>query len=222
MGASDNWLDRFPELSGLPEDIRAVLRADARVAALPEGVRVFGPGQAPGSFLLLLSGVVRVQQVAENGREIVLYRVSAGESCPLTTACLMGHDTYTADGVTETAVEAVMIPRAAFDDLIGRSPVFRRFVFAAFSGRIAGLFRVIEDIAFQRLDIRLAQKLLELADAQGEVHATHQQLATEIGSAREVISRQLQEFARRGWVKSGRGVIVLTDGEAVRTLANFK
>jgi CRP/FNR family transcriptional regulator, anaerobic regulatory protein len=219
MSLSDTWVDRFAELSQLPDDIRKTLSAETRVVTLPEGTRIFGPGQSPASFLLLLSGVVRVQQVSENGREIVLYRVSAGESCPLTTACLMGYDNYLADGVAETAIEAAAIPRATFDDLIARSPLFRRFVFAAFSARIADLFRVIEDIAFQRLDIRLAQKLVERADNQGQVNATHQQLAVEIGSAREVVSRQLQEFQRRGWVKSGRGVIALTGRDAIAALA---
>lgn len=219
MHSSDTWVNCFAELSQLPDDVRKTLATETRVVSLPEGTRIFGPGQSPASFLLLLNGVVRVQQVSENGREIVLYRVSAGESCPLTTACLMGYDNYLADGVAETAIEAATIPRATFDDLMGRSALFRRFVFAAFSARIGDLFRVIEDIAFQRLDIRLAQKLVERADGQGQVNATHQQLAVEIGSAREVVSRQLQEFQRRGWVKSGRGVIALTDRNAVAALA---
>jgi CRP-like cAMP-binding protein len=91
---------------------------------------------------------VRVQQVSEGGREIVLYRVSAGESCALTTACLMGYEDYLAEAVAETDVRAVAIPRATFDDLIARSPEFRRFVFTAFSRRVTDLFHVIEEIVF--------------------------------------------------------------------------
>ena len=175
--------------------------------SLLEGTRIFGPGQAPSNFLLLLSGSIRVQQVSESGREIILYRVSAGESCALTTTCLLGHEDYRAEGLAETAIEAVAIPRATFDDLIVASSPFRRFVFKAFSDRITDLCRVIDDIAFSRMDIRLAQKLLQLKNAQGDVEATHQQLATELGTAREVISRQLQEFQRRGWLKNRRGMV---------------
>ncbi len=211
------WIDRFPGLENLPDEQRKRLEQESRVIALPEGARIFGPGQAPSNFLLLLSGNILVQQVSENGREIVLYRVSAGESCALTTACLLGYDDYRADGIAETAIEAVAIPRAAFEELIAASSLFRRLVFKSFSDRITDLFRVIDEIAFSRIDIRLAQKLLQLKNAQGDVEATHQQLATELGTAREVVSRQLHEFQRRGWVRSGRGVISITPGSALNT-----
>lgn len=202
-----SWIDRFPGLGGLTCEARQRLETESRLLALPEGTHIFGPGQAPSNFLLLLSGSIRVQQVSESGREIVLYRVTAGESCALTTACLLGYEDYRAEGIAETAIEAAAIPRSAFEELIASSSPFRRFVFQAFSARITDLCRVIDEIAFSRMDVRLAQKLLQLQNAKGDVEATHQQLATELGTAREVVSRQLNEFQRRGWLKSGRGVI---------------
>ncbi len=205
-----NWIEQFPGLLHLAPPIRETLLAAGRIVALPAGTVIFGPGQAPSNYLLLLSGTVRVQQVSESGREIVLYRVSAGESCALTTACLMGYEEYQAEGIAETPVEAVAIPRETFDDLIARSPEFRRFVFTAFSVRITNLFRVIEEVAFARIDIRLAQKLLELQDGEHCVHRTHQQLASELGTAREVVSRQLHEFQRHGWVTTARGALTIT------------
>ncbi len=212
------WIDRFPSLKKLPADVRQRLLAESRIVDLPEGTRIFGAGQFPSNFLLLLAGTIRVQQVSESGREIILYRVSAGESCALTTACLMGHDHYQGEGIAETPIEAVAIPRDTFDDLISNSSVFRRFVFTAFSARITDLFRVIEDIAFARMDVRLAQKLLQLKNAKGEIEATHQRLAVELGTAREVISRQLNEFQRRGWLKSGRGLIAIVQESALQEL----
>ena len=214
-----DWIDRFPGLSTLDDSIRATLIERSKIVDLPAGSIIFGPGKAPENLLLLLDGTVRVQQVAENGREIVLYRVQAGESCVLTTACLLAYEDYRAEGLAETAVRAVAIPRAVFEDLIARSGAFRRFVFAAYSKRITDLFIVIEEVAFKRVDIRLAQKLLELGKGAGHVHLTHQQLATELGSAREVISRQLQEFQRRGWVSATRGDIALTDIGALDSFA---
>ncbi len=118
------WIDRFPSLNKLPEQVRKRLEAESRIVALPEGTRIFGSGQSPANFLLLLDGSIRVQQVSESGREIILYRVSAGESCALTTACLMGHDHYQGEGIAETPIEAVAIPRDTFDDLIATSPDF--------------------------------------------------------------------------------------------------
>jgi CRP/FNR family transcriptional regulator len=212
------WTDSFSELKSLPSDTLALLRRTSRVVTLPAGTVVFGPGQPPQSYLLLLSGTVRVRQVSESGREIVLYRVAAGESCAMTTACLMGDDLYQAEGIAETPVTAAVIPRATFDEAIASSADFRRFVFAALSSRMTALFKLIEEVAFSRIDIRLAQRLLELADADGRVAMTHQQLASELGTAREVISRQLLEFQRRGWLTTARGELTLTNTDAMRSL----
>lgn len=214
-----SWIDRFPGLSRLPPEVRADLEAGGKVVSVPAGAAVFAPGQSADNLLLLLDGVVRVQQRSDTGREVTLYRVHAGESCVLTTACMLSHEAYSADGVAETEVSAVAIPRAVFDDLTGRSPVFRAFVFAAYSRRIADLFALIDDIVFQRMDVRLAARLLELADADGVVHATHAALASELGTAREVVSRALAEFHRRGWVAQARGEVRLLGAEGLRRLA---
>ncbi|MBO6562470.1 MAG: Crp/Fnr family transcriptional regulator [Nisaea sp.] len=215
-----DWIEQFPGLSRLDGDLRETLVRQSRVVEVPQGTVIFGPGKAPENLLLLLAGVVRVQQVAENGREIVLYRVHAHESCVLTTACLLAYEDYSAEGIAETDVTAVAIPRSVFDEMIARSADFRRFVFTAYSRRITDLFMVIEEIAFRRLDLRLAAKLLERKDAAGDVLLTHHQLATELGTAREVVSRQLQEFIRRGWVTAGRGRVHVTDAEALGEFAH--
>ncbi|MAS44153.1 MAG: Crp/Fnr family transcriptional regulator [Rhodobacteraceae bacterium] len=214
-----SWIDRFPGLSRLPPEVRAELESGGKVVSVPAGAAVFAPGQSADNLLLLLDGVVRVQQRSDTGREVTLYRVHAGESCVLTTACMLSHEAYSADGVAETEVSAVAIPRAVFDDLTGRSAVFRAFVFAAYSRRIADLFALIDDIVFQRMDVRLAARLLELADADGVVHATHAALASELGTAREVVSRALAEFHRRGWVAQARGEVRLVGPEGLRRLA---
>ncbi len=213
------WIDRFAGLSKLDPSIRRMLEERSTVISLPKDTVVFGPGKAPENLLLMLEGTVRVQQLAENGREIVLYRAHAGESCVLTTACLLAYEDYSAEGIAETDIRAVAIPRAVFDDLVANSPVFRNFVFAAYSRRITDLFLVIEEIAFRRMDIRLAKKLLDLGGNSGLVRATHQQMAAELGTAREVVSRQLSEFQRREWVAQSRGEIRIVDQDALKDLA---
>ncbi|MGI3186292.1 Crp/Fnr family transcriptional regulator [Nioella aestuarii] len=215
---SEDWISRFQGLSRLPERIRGILETRSTVIKMPKGTIIFGPGNSPENLLFLLDGTVRVQQLAENGREIVLYRVQAGESCVMTTACLLAYEDYSAEGVAETDIKAAAIPRAVFDDLISQSKEFRTFVFSAYSKRITDLFHVIEDIAFQRMDIRLAQKLLDLKQGV-TVKATHQQLAAELGTAREVISRQLSEFQRRDWIKQTRGNVELLDEASIARLA---
>lgn len=218
--AQGGWLTKFPGLASLAVDVRQALEAAGRVVHIPSGERIFGPGQAPQNYLLLIEGSIRVQQVAESGREIVLYRVATGQSCALTTACLMGYEDYPAEAIAEAACTAVAIPRSTFDDLIARSADFRRFVFTAFSVRITGLLRLLDEVAFQRLDMRLAQRLVALAGSGTVLAITHQQLAAELGTAREVVTRLLHEFQRRGWIASGRGSIELRDTAALTKLAD--
>jgi len=218
LAKSDDWIDRFEGLSKLEPGLRNALTTRSHVVRLPADSVIFGPGKSPDNLLLLLQGTVRVQQLAESGREVVLYRVTAGESCVLTTACMLAYEDYAAEGIAETDIVAAAVPRGVFDDLVASSREFRNFVLRAYSRRITDLFHVIEDIAFRRMDIRLAQKIIERADT-GVLKATHAQLAAELGTAREVISRQLAEFQRRGWIAQSRGVIEILDYEGLRALA---
>lgn len=214
-----DWLSLFPGLGALEPEVRETLSARGQMVRHKAGTVLFGQGKEPQSLLLLTQGTVRVQKVGESGREIVLYRVSAGESCILTSACLLAYEGPAAEGIAESDVEAVAIPRTVFEDLVAASAGFRQFVFAAYAKRLTDLFMVIDDVAFQRVDLRLAQKLLERSGGEDEIITTHQQLATELGTAREVISRQLQEFQRRGWVRPLRGRLLLTDRPALAAFA---
>jgi CRP/FNR family transcriptional regulator len=213
-----SWIDTFKGLGRLPADVRADLEAGSRIVTVPAGTQIFAPGQTAGNLWLLLSGTVKVQQKSETGRDVFLYRVHAGESCVLTTACMLAFEDYSAEGIAETDVTAVAIPRDTFDDILAKSPDFREFVFTAYSRRITDLFALIDDIVFQRMDVRLASRLLELADTNGVVRATHAVLGTELGTAREVISRTLAEFQRRGWVEQARGEVRLTDKDGLGRL----
>jgi len=168
------------------------------------------------------SGRIRVQQVSESGREIVLYRIGDGESCVLTTACLLAHERYSAEAIAETEVSALVVPRISFERLVAESQRFRDFVFMAYASRITDLMLLVEDIAFGHIDIRLAQRLLELTDRVDSLSLTHHELSVELGTAREVISRQLKEFERRGWIRLERGRIVIRDRGAVSNLAGLR
>ena len=214
-----SWIDRFDALAALDPQRKAYLTTHSALRRLDAGIVVFGPGMAPEHFLLLLEGTVRVQKTSANGREIVLYRVSAGESCVLTTVCLLAHEDYLAEGISESAIEVVALSREAFDELVATSGTFRKFVFNAYSSRLTDLVMMIDEIAFSKIDIRLAQRMLKLADGSGRLSMTHQALALELGTAREVISRQLQEFQRRGWISITRGQVIINDINALSSLA---
>lgn len=219
MLRNPTWRHIFPGLTGLPARVSDLLNRQAVFATHEKGALIFGPGIPADNLLLLVSGTVRVQRLSETGREIVLYRMNAGENCMLTTACLLAFEDDAAEGVAETNVDAILIPRDVFDDLMSVSKEFRASVFGGYSKRVTDLFRSIEDVAFTRIDSRVAQKLLEMQDTQNTLHLTHQQMAAELGTARDVISRQLKELERRGWLALSQGAIKLRDAAAIERLA---
>lgn len=219
LASGSAWLTHFPALAALTPHSLSELTKAARVIHATAGSRLFAPGQLPTAYLLALSGSIRVQKTSETGREIVLYRVGSGESCVLTTACLIGEKAYEAEAIAETDVEAIALPRAPFDALVAEDGAFRRFVFASLGLRMTELLRLIDDVAFARIDTRLAHKLVELSTPGGTIAMTQQQLAAELGSAREVISRQLQEFQRHGWIGLARGTIAIRDAGALKAYA---
>lgn len=214
-----DWTERFRGTAALPRDVRDRLLQKARTTTYTAGKSVFSPDNIPDSLMFLINGTIRVSQTSENGRDIVLYRVEAGESCVLTTACMLAEEAYNAEGIAETDVVAVVLPRMSFDQLVSEEPAFRSFVFAAYSRRLIDLLRVVDDVAFGRIDVRLAERLIALAHGDQAISATHQQLASELGTAREVISRVLQDFVKRGLISQTRGKITLLDHAGLIVLA---
>jgi len=186
---------------------------------VPANTTVFRQGDTSNNYLLVIDGSVKVFTRAENGREIVLYRVQDNESCTLTTSCLLSNNKYPAEGVTETDVKALMIPANAFNNGLQNSNDFRHFVFNAYGKRISDIITLVEEISFGRIDIRLAKNLLQHVVGDMTIHITHHALATELGSAREVISRQLKDFENKGWVKLHRGSIEIKNTNELEKLA---
>ncbi len=213
-----DWLGVFPALAGLEADALALLRASGARVAVPRGTVLFRAGDRCHTFLMVLDGSVRVGMTAESGREIVLYRVARGETCVVTTACLLARTDYGAEAMAETDLDAVALAAGPFHDLVARSAVFRDFVFAAFGTRLTGMMLLVEEVAFGRIDLRLAHFLASHRDAAGGLDTTHQALAVELGTAREVVSRQLKEFERRGLVALGRGRVEVRDAAALAAL----
>ncbi len=217
-----DWTERFQGTAALPRAVRDRLIDVARIIHLEEGAQVFGPANVPDSLFFLYDGRIRVSQSSDTGREITLYRVDAGESCVLTTACMLAEEAYNAEGVAETEVTAVVLPKPAFDRLVTEEEAFRKFVFNAYSKRLIDLLRVVDDVAFGHMDVRLAERLLALAGDVKEIPATHQQLASELGTAREVVSRVLSDFQKREMIAQSRGRIALIDKKALKILASSK
>jgi CRP/FNR family transcriptional regulator len=183
----------------------------AYLARLSAGREIFAMGDRVDGIALLISGMVRVYKIGESGREITLYRFGQGESCIITANAILNSLAFPAIAVVEQDAEALMIPSGDFSDWVNRYEAWRQFVFKLNAQRLASVIEVVDQVAFQRMDRRIAALLLERAGSGSTVRATHQAIANELGSSREVISRLLEDFSGRGIVRLSRGEIELLD-----------
>lgn len=206
----------YPALKALPAEVRKrALTDQAMWVAVPAGAVLFEERAPCQGFPMVLSGEVRVARGSSQGRALELYRVGPGELCVVSASCLFGQHLLSAHGVTTSATRLAVLTPPAFDACSEHEP-FRRFVFGVFADRLADLMALAEAVAFQRLDQRLAAALL----GHGEVlHASHQALADELGTVREIVTRLLRRFERSGWLTLGRERIELRDAAALRRLA---
>jgi len=217
---SESWLNSFPGLDGIANDsLRSELER-LNIMHVKKGKTLFREGDACEAYVLVISGSVSVHKMNAEGHEILLYRVADGQTCMLTTICLLGMQPYPAEGVAETDVKLVMLPSRFFERLLKESETFRRYAMSHIGNRICDMMLLIEDVAFGRMDTRLARLLLHRLSLEGvSIHCTHQALASELGTAREVVSRVLKRFESNGWVKLNRGVFHVQDVAALEKLA---
>ncbi len=206
--------------TGLPPVEGAAAAALDRLTPVevPEGAVLFRPGEAVKGFVIVLRGRVDVYLTGVSGREILLYEVVPGQSCVQSTLGLMGGEEYSGEAVARAPSEIVLVPRELFLRLMDESPAFRRFVFAAFAARLQSMMHLLDRVAFQRVETRLAACLLDRAEG-GTLDATHAEIAVMIGTAREVVSRRLDVLARRGIVELARGQVRIRDADALREIA---
>lgn len=197
----------------------SMARAASRMA-VEAGTVLFRPGQPCAGFLDVVSGTIRVSLTGANGREIVLYRVGPGDVCLQTFSCLYQGGDYSAEGVAETRLEAQMTPASAFRDAMANDARFRERILSAVARRFAEFEGLVQSVALAGLEARLARVLVRLADAEGRVRATHEQLAAEAASGRAAVSRQLAAFAARGLVRSARGGVDVCNRATLSRLAD--
>jgi CRP/FNR family transcriptional regulator len=191
----------------------------AFLAKIPAGRDVFLEGDRVDAIALLISGVVRVYKIGETGREITLYRFGYGESCILTANAILSQKTFPAIATVEKDAEAVMIPAEKFREWVKRYDSWREFVFELLSERLFAVMAVVDEVVFQRMDRRVASFLLDRWRVMNPIRVTHQEIASELGSSREVISRILEDFSQRGMVLVGRGTVEVLDFEELSSRA---
>lgn len=205
------WLSLFPHLAAIQDKAWLSARRAAKEFIIPAETVMMRQGDSSQGFVLFARGSTRVYERAENGREIALYRTQPGEMCLLTLITLLADTTYTAEAMTEEELHVVSIPVEHFRTALTQSDGFRRVLCTTLVQRLNGLIHLVGRVAFQRLDLRLAQLLNQLFAARNttRIPVTHQKLAQELGTSREVASRLLKELEHLGYIRLHRGAIEL-------------
>lgn len=207
----------FPVFGALPDQVWKQVAQSAAHIAVPQGSVLFEEGSPCKAFPLVLGGAVRVVKTGPRGRELLLYRVEPGEICMLTSSCMLGKALYSARGVAESDLSVATLSPPLFESLISQQEPFRAFVFGFFSGRCTELLQLVEEVAFLKLDQRLAALLLAKGS---EINSTHQMLADELGSVREIVSRLLKGFEDQGMIALSRVHIRIINADALSRVAH--
>lgn len=215
----DRIVFAMPFLLRADEALKRELKQHAQFAKIPAGHDVFVDGDRVEGIALMLSGVVRVYKIGETGREITLYRFGLGQSCILSANAIISQKSFPAIATVEEDAEAVMIPAEVFRAWVNKYELWREFVFDLLSERLSTVMAVVDEVVFKRMDRRVAALLLNQAKVQNPMRVTHQEIAAELGSSREVISRILEDFSKDELIESGRGALEVLDFEELEARA---
>jgi CRP/FNR family transcriptional regulator len=212
---AEHWLELFPALRALEPEHMALARAAVRFPELKEKDIAYRQGSECPSYVMCIEGGTRTFKTSAAGRELVIYRVAPGGTCVFTTQCLLAGGTFPAESTAEAPTRLAALPAQTFHALMTQSSAFRRFVLDDYANLLNSMISLVDEMAFSSLDQRLARRLIAEADAAGHITKTHQQLAADLGSVREVISRYLGEWERAGWIRTARGRIEIVDRPAL-------
>lgn len=207
MNKSD-FLKAFPVFTKGPHALVNDLLSVSREKSIPAGAQIYRAGDACSSIAFVLSGEIRVYKIGQTGREITLYEIERGETCILNASCILSGTSYPAHAVTTTDVDLLLVPSESFRRLVREHEPMRDFVFALLSRRLSGVMELVEEVVFGRMDERLMDYLVEKSES-NRLEATHQKIANDLGTSREVISRLLKDLERKNRVRLSRNSITL-------------
>lgn len=190
--------------------LKGLLTAGRR-QLIPAGKQIYHEGDACSAIAFILAGDVRVYKIGQTGREITLYEIGPGETCILNASCILAGQNYPAHAVTTSDADLLLVPSAEFRRLVSDHETMREFVFTLLSRRLSGVMELVEEVAFGRMDERLAEYLVERS-ADNRLETTHQKIANDLGTSREVVSRLLKDLERKGKVRLSRNEIILLSG----------
>lgn len=212
-----NLLEAFPFLKDAGAEIREQMLKHVSIIKIPNANCIFIEGDECRNFALVLSGTVRVYKLGENGREITLYRLHPGDSCILTASCILSQNSFPAVAAAEEDIEVAVVPSDVFREWINRYEVWRNYVFGLLAKSLSSIMATLEEVAFRRMDVRIAEYIMKLSkNSDNDIKITHQDIAMDLGTSREVVSRILKHFEYEKLITLKRGTITLNDIDKFR------
>jgi len=198
----------FPGFRSSSDEVVKEILVTGRQQVIPAGTQIYNEGDACNGIAFVLSGDIRVYKIGPTGREITLYEIGPGETCILNASCILSGKSYPAHAAAVEDTNLLLVPSADFRRLIDGHALMREFVFTLLSQRLSGVMELVEEVAFGRMDERLMEYLIERS-ADGKIETTHQRIANDLGTSREVVSRLLKDFERGGNIRLARNEIRL-------------
>ncbi len=208
MMTKEDFIKKFPMFQGQLRNLVPELLSAGQLRLIPRDSRIYTEGDACSAIAFILSGEVRVYKIGGTGREITLYEIGPGDTCILNASCILAHTSYPANAIATSDVEVLLVPSAAFRRIVIGYEEMRDFIFTLLSQRLARVMELVEEVAFGRMDERLMEYLVEKS-ANNSLETTHQKIANDLGTSREVVSRLLKDFERKRQVRLSRNSITL-------------
>lgn len=205
---TNDFITAFPVFRKAASDLVRNLVTAGRFQLIPVGTRIYTEGDDCRGIAFVLSGEIRIYKIGETGREITLYEIGPGEMCILNASCILSGSTYPANAIVAADASVLLVPSADFHRLVTTHEEMRVFVFLLLSKRLATVMELVEEVAFGRMDQRLLDYLIEKSEG-GRLETTHQNIANDLGTSREVVSRLLKDFERKRQIRLSRNLITL-------------
>lgn len=208
----------FPFILNLDAELRLEFEAACSLRHIEQGSQLADSGVSCKFMTFVMAGCIKIFKLSPEGREITFFRVEQGDCCIMSAACILSGRPFPAMAVAEDAVTAVALSGPAFTGFYGRSAALRQYIMGMFADRFEAMSMLVEEITFNRMDKRLAKFLVQNRK-QEKLETTHEAIASELGTAREVVSRLLNDFQKKGYVRLSRGELAIEDATALRRLA---
>ncbi|HEY3346203.1 MAG TPA: Crp/Fnr family transcriptional regulator [Nitrospirota bacterium] len=208
----ERFFELFPLFGKNSPEMGSDIFAASKVVDFPAGKQLYTEGDACAGISFLLEGEVRVYKISAGGREITLYEIGPGETCILNASCLISNISYPANAVSLSPGRILLLPSDEFMRLVEKHGQMRGLVLSVLAKRLTDVMTLVEEVAFQRMDERLMDYLIEKSE-DGLLRVTHQKIASDLGTSREVISRLLKEFERQGELSLSRNMIRLKEND---------